>query len=508
MPIRVSLTANCDSSIFYKRELYDGSGDPDFIEVINPAVDIYIDRDTTLRYYAVPEGGEPQDEQIAIYEFPPKFRGLLYIHSGDEAITLQWDPAWDADGPINYRIYNPSGGSPIPMLDPIALTTATSFTVTDAHMELNNGTSQCFVVRAVDDIGMEDQNYGQYCLAPQPVFYVDVAAGDGGDGSKATPYNSIQDANDAMTRWFTSIWVAGGTYEETLDFTLNDPPYVGDHIHAAQIFGGFDSTDWTRKVKSQPTFVDGGGANITWLAGEWDLIDGFRITNGANGIYLDNRMSVTIRNCVFQDNSSYGLVIHGEDVFAGPSIVGSIFALNQNGIKLQAKADPDSESGVIPLIRNNIIYLNTGSGIVAETIGGGVNTVYMLGSIHNNIIAVNSGTGLAASVTGGNFYMVLDVFNDYIGSNGTDLSCTGCDNSNLDLMFCDILNPGPYTGFAIISEPPLFTNPPVDFHLQPLSPLVDAGLPDSLFDDTDGSRNDIGAFGGVGGNWKPLPFPD
>ncbi len=40
-----------------------------------------------------------------------------------------------------------------------------------------------------------------------------------------------------------------------------------------------------------------------------------------------------------------------------------------------------------------------------------------------------------------------------------------------------------------------------DFHLLPGSICIDSGNPDSAFNDPDGSRNDIGAFGGPSGGW-------
>ena len=42
-----------------------------------------------------------------------------------------------------------------------------------------------------------------------------------------------------------------------------------------------------------------------------------------------------------------------------------------------------------------------------------------------------------------------------------------------------------------------------DFHLQPGSPCIDAGDPDPQYNDTDGSRNDIGAFGGPARRTRP-----
>ncbi len=57
-----------------------------------------------------------------------------------------------------------------------------------------------------------------------------------------------------------------------------------------------------------------------------------------------------------------------------------------------------------------------------------------------------------------------------------------------------------YNYFAVGSMDPLFysTN---DFRLTYYSPCKDAGNPDPIFNDVDGSRNDQGAYGGPLGNW-------
>ncbi len=46
-----------------------------------------------------------------------------------------------------------------------------------------------------------------------------------------------------------------------------------------------------------------------------------------------------------------------------------------------------------------------------------------------------------------------------------------------------------------------FVNPESDFHLLPGSIGLDGGNPDPSFNDIDGTRNDIGAYGGPLGNW-------
>lgn len=46
-----------------------------------------------------------------------------------------------------------------------------------------------------------------------------------------------------------------------------------------------------------------------------------------------------------------------------------------------------------------------------------------------------------------------------------------------------------------------FANPESDFHLLPGSVGLDGGNPDPAFNDIDGTRNDLGAYGGPLGNW-------
>lgn len=506
MPIWVTLSADCSSMVYYMRERYDGSGDAGFIGAPSPIQGIYIDRDTTLRFYSMNEDNVQEQEQSIVYLFPPKFAGLVYVHSGDSKITLQWDAAWDEHGPISYEIYKPRTGEPIPTLDPIASTNQTKFTVTNADTSLVNGTITCFIVRAKDNMGMEDQNYGMYCLAPQVVIYVDSQASSGGDGSMGYPFNSIQDANDAIPGYFRSIWVAGGTYHENLDFTLNDPPN-NTIIQNVQMFGGFDSSDWHRDIKRNPTVIDGGGNEYAIKPGEKDLIDGFQITNAQSGILIDNHSSITIRNCVVHHNTAEGLLIRGTTNYVGPSITSNLFVLNENGIGLEAAAYSGGDSGLNPLIRNNIIFSNNFDGIYGIATGDGTYTTNLKGKIFNSVIGSNAGDGVALMFSGTNMDTEFEIFNNYIGDNATDLACDDCLGNELMIEFSNILDPGEFTGVNILSVDPGFVSVPYNFHLVPESAMVDGGFPDSLFNDVDGSRNDMGAFGGPGGNWKPLPWP-
>ena len=58
------------------------------------------------------------------------------------------------------------------------------------------------------------------------------------------------------------------------------------------------------------------------------------------------------------------------------------------------------------------------------------------------------------------------------------------------------------SGTGNISDAPKFVDANAgDFHLQSNSPCIDAGNPGESYNDVDGTRNDIGAYGGPYGDW-------
>ncbi len=74
-------------------------------------------------------------------------------------------------------------------------------------------------------------------------------------------------------------------------------------------------------------------------------------------------------------------------------------------------------------------------------------------------------------------------------------------NAALEILYSDIQ--GGWDGEGNFDQDPRFVNPDAfDFHLTDDSPCSDAGEPSGVYNDRDGSRNDMGIFGGV-----PV-FPD
>jgi len=171
-------------------------------------------------------------------------------------------------------------------------------------------------------------------------------------------------------------------------------------------------------------------------SGEASII-GFSITSaGENGIYCDYNTSSGISNCVISGG--------------------------RNGIYCNS----DSKAG----ISNNVI-IGCGS--------NGVETYFSSPSIANNIIVENGGYGITKIDYGQESptSSYNDFWNNVRGEYGGNES---------DIMI----------GTGNISLDPLFVDPGVDFHLREGSPCIDAGKPGFAYLDPDGTRNDMGAYGG------------
>ena len=155
-------------------------------------------------------------------------------------------------------------------------------------------------------------------------------------------------------------------------------------------------------------------------------------------------------------------------------------------------------------VYNNLIIANTGlNGIYNQ----GISHLYL----HNNYLTGNYGNQNYAAMEIGN--------NDDVRNNVVTNAKTGIrvwNPQNLTLKYNNIWNcETNYTGVTpdstnISVDPMVLNNDStqgdLDFHLQSFSPLIDAGDPDIL--DKDGTRNDIGLYGGPFGEiyqYQDLP---
>lgn len=177
--------------------------------------------------------------------------------------------------------------------------------------------------------------------------------------------------------------------------------------------------------------------------------------NGFGAVDVENS-KVHIMHSIFQKNSTYaggGLAIDQSQVI----VKNNIFHDNQTVLFGGAIYSEESSLTII----NNTFYHNS-----AVNYGGGIATSSNDSLVaQNNIFFKNASKSPKNDFYGGSIYR-----NRGFNFTGTD------------------------------EEPPGFSSL-LDFRLQPRSLCVDAGNPDEIYNDPDGSRNDQGAYGGPLGDW-------
>ncbi len=294
-------------------------------------------------------------------------------------------------------------------------------------------------------------------------------------GGNSPCYSSIQEGIIAAGIG-ASIKVAQGTYYENIfiemskEFTLE---------------GGWDNTFQTMSNNPTLTVIDGDtigddigdGSVITVSAGS-DIIvvagiENFTITNGdalpGGGIYIysdsGNVQLTLLNNIIILNTGTYGGGISVEALNAGTvaliltnNIVANNTGTNGGGIYANSTG---TGSDVDLTLTNDTITANTsdyGGGLDLVSSGSGITTV----TAKNEIIWGNT-----ASVKGDDIYLYQD-------SSTTTVSTT---YSDIGTVVNDPINPGTYMGDTNnISGDPIFVNTVMcDYHLDPLSPCIDAG---------------------------------
>jgi len=320
-------------------------------------------------------------------------------------------------------------------------------------------------------------------------------------------FNTVQSAILACVNRDT-VLVAEGHYTENIDFR-------GRSIVVASEFlldGNVEHIPATILDGSQPEHSDSGSV-VRIISGEdsTTALIGFTITGGTGTKFRDQ-----------SDNLFYveggGIIIENSD----PLIAFNYIYLNSATRRPQGTQS--AGGGAIrygycsPRIHNNVITHNSGR------YGGGIVSFFADGDLRNNVIANNNGgedygggglwiggtghsTNLINNTIGGNtsvlsgggirlFAGVLNGHGNIVLSNeassGTDQIAGASANLHLDYTcVAQTLN-----GTDNINSDPLFAVQ--NLELSAASPCIDAGNPDAQWNDTDGTRNDIGCYGGPG----------
>lgn len=247
---------------------------------------------------------------------------------------------------------------------------------------------------------------------------------------------------------------------------------------------GFTIT--SRKTAGDDYSIHGGGIFVgggTSPTIRNNIITGNTATFGS-GIYCDTRSSPRIISNLITENNAF---VSGGGIFAHHSKATII------GNRLQGNVTGNSGGAIAVFfdsshITNNVVFNNK------ATFGGGISCDRSATEIANNTIVSNQ-----AEYGGG-------IFIDKGSVRMTNVILW--ENKSADLFLKQTspttrpansdIQDGSFKGFnGNISVDPKFSNDKVgDFHLHSESPAINSGAEELFFQDPDGSRSDMGAYGG------------
>lgn len=278
------------------------------------------------------------------------------------------------------------------------------------------------------------------CEDTAAIWYVDAAAPGLGDGrTRQAAVQTLQQAVQQARAGHT-ILVAAGSYTGGIEV----PPDV-------QLMGA----GW------EATTVEAPAVGSIVMLSEGSQISGFTLRGASAetwdaGVWIPPEVSATVTHNRFESNSKgvanpcFGCT---EPCAGSSTITNNLFTRNRD------KAI-DTHCPV-KIVNNTVAFNGTGIYLKAR------DTL-----LRNNIVVDNESYGLHVEGAG-----VIAAYNN-VWRNGTDYG-------------------GGPIGEEMLSGDPGFVNAEGgDFHLRPGSICIDAGDPDAAYMDADGSRNDMGAYGG------------
>ncbi len=217
---------------------------------------------------------------------------------------------------------------------------------------------------------------------------------------------------------------------------------------------------WIQGSGIDQTIVQGDGTGHVLEANVDTLIRDLTLTGGGTGYFeaaiWNTGGQVQVRNCRLTGNNV------GLFTWCFSSDCGAVVTVTNSILDHNARAAIDANNDGVHRLINNTVVAN-GRGII-------LNNAASLAE--NNIIAHNTGDGLV-----GNDKSPAAQYNDVWG-NGVDYS-------------------GILPGVGDQSENPSFVDEnDEDYRLQIGSPCLDAGNPAIAYNDRNGGRNDLGAYGG------------
>ena len=242
---------------------------------------------------------------------------------------------------------------------------------------------------------------------------------------------------------------------------------------------------------------DGGGLYVLDSGGTLEDVTFEGNTAGdGSALWLEgDSQALTVQNCLFLDGETGDADDVADEVEGGALVVHGDHKVIANNLFQGNVAD--AGGGAITMVShgNGTVLLNNtlvgnesphGAGLYFEQFSNSGGSA----SVQNNLVAHNTGFGVYTEV---GFLPAIYLYNDVYGSSVGEYGYAvgpvtlPANNISVDPLFAAWTDDGDWTND--------------DLHLDSGSPCIDAGNPDPAFVDADGSRNDIGMFGGQLGDW-------
>ena len=349
------------------------------------------------------------------------------------------------------------------------------------------------------------------------VYVNENATGNNDGTSWDDAYTDLQSALNDSEKGDT-IWVSAGTYKPSVDINGDGNPsdnraktfYLPDSI---PVFGGFNGTETAfeqRDPEANETVLSGDIGVLNDSADncynvvrgkDYSVLDGFTISDGnadgttnaetdmGGGIFNKNVKFVKIANCILKNNSGKQGSGIANIYCTGPIYVDSCTFYNNIAGSGAGIGNWDSKVIVkFCLFVKNIADVNINS----SNFGGGI---YNWGSgstaeILNCTFIQNAGNGSAIH----NRAPATTCKNSIIWQNTSDDDIANTNGASCDVTYCDIDQAEYESGTGCFNSDPLFYKvSDVEYELQSNSPCINAGDPDPIYNDPDGSRNNMGA---------------
>lgn len=283
--------------------------------------------------------------------------------------------------------------------------------------------------------------------ATAKTVYVDINFGPGGTGTAARPYDTITKALADFAS--DTIIVMPGVYQEQVRIKKHIRIVGYDGPNTTVIDGSTLPTD-TILIHPDPAL------NTT--------IEGIKVSGGRIGIHQPPAGTMVLRNVIA----------------TGTRYAGVLIAWNNN-----------AAMSTLTMV-NCVLSLNQGHGLLSWQQGRGFTPSI---TVYNTIFAENEGAGVT---------MIYENIGGELISSRIVLDYN-VSWANKDGNYSEDFAPGKSLSIGLHSDEkePEFVGgsgglDSKDFRLAPTSPLRDRGNPTLGFLDPDGTRNDIGAYGGPG----------